>query len=84
VTLRKALGCILLVAAPIVSALGPASAGKDCVNWSVTAPVLGTRSGQRCSAELPPFFSQPFTDQQCGGVPPANTTFCVTLTIYTP
>ena len=83
-TLRKALAAVALVAAVPLSALGSASAGQDCVTYSVTAPFLGTRSGTRCTANLPYPFTQPFTDYQCGGVPPANTTFCITVTIYTP
>lgn len=75
---------MILAAAPIVAAFAPASAGRDCVSWTVTAPFIGTRQGTRCTANLPPPFTQPFTDSQCGGIPPANTSFCTTVTIYTP
>lgn len=82
--LRRAVGSVLLVAASIVSVFDVASAGQDCVTYSVTAPFLGTRSGTRCTANFPPPFTEPSSDSQCGGVPPANTSFCVTVTIYTP
>lgn len=81
---RSAIGAVILVAAPIMSVLSSASAGQDCVTYSVTGPVLGTRGATRCTPNLPPQLAQPFTDQQCGGIPPANTTFCVTVTVYTP
>jgi len=84
VDVRRALGAIVLMAAPIVSALGSASAGQDCATYSVTAPVLGTRTGTRCTTNLPPQLAQPITHQECGGVPPAKTTFCVTVTVYVP
>ena len=82
--LRSALACAVLIVAPIVAAAGVASAGQDCVTYSVVAPVAGTRTGTRCTPNLPPPLTQPFTDQQCGGLPPANTTVCVTVTVYTP
>ena len=81
---RTAIGAAVLTAATIVSTFGSASAGQDCVSYSVTAPVLGTRTGTRCTPNLPPPLTEPTTDNQCGGVPPANTTFCVTVTVYTP
>jgi hypothetical protein len=75
---------MLLAAAPVLSAAGVASAGRDCVTYSVSAPFLGTPHGTRCTANMPPPFTQAFTDSQCGGIPPANTSFCLTVTIYTP
>jgi hypothetical protein len=84
VRFRRAIGSILLVAGPVFAAFGSASAGADCAGYTVSAPVLGTRSGTRCTPNLPPPFTQPFTDNQCGGVPLAKTTFCVTVTVYTP
>lgn len=81
---RRVFACVLVVAAPIVSAFGSASAGKDCVTYTVTAPFLGTRTGTRCTSNLPPPFTQPFTDHQCTGVPPANISVCTTITVYTP
>jgi hypothetical protein len=82
--LRRAIACVVLVAAPMVASFGSASAGKDCVTYTVTAPFLGTRTGTRCTGNLPPPFTQPFTDDQCTGVPPAKTTVCTTITVYTP
>jgi hypothetical protein len=81
---RRALLIVLVVASLSTLMFGSASAGRDCVTWSVTAPFVGPRGGTRCTADLPSPFTQPFTDDQCGGVPPANTTFCTTVTIYTP
>jgi hypothetical protein len=83
VNIREAVLCLALIAAPVL-AVGTAHAGVDCVTYSVTGPVIGTRSGTRCTPNLPPPLTQPFSDQQCGGVPPANTTFCATVTVYTP
>jgi hypothetical protein len=81
---RRALFAILVVAALSTLAFGSASAGQDCVTWSVTGPFVGTRGGTSCTPNLPSPFTQPFTDHQCTGVPPANTTVCTTVTIYTP
>ena len=82
--IRLGIICAILAAASIAGTTGAAHAGQDCVTYSVTAPVLGTRTGTRCSPNLPALLSQPFTDGQCGGLPPADTTFCVTVTVYTP
>jgi len=81
---RRALFAILLVAILSTLVLGAASAGPDCVTYTVTAPFIGPRGRTTCTPNLPWPFTQPFTDDQCGGVPLANTTFCTTVTIYTP
>ena len=82
--IRLGLVCAVLAMGSIVAASGSAHAGADCVTYSVTAPAVGTRTGTRCSPTLPGLFSQPFTNDQCGGLPPAKTTFCLTVTVYTP
>ena len=69
----------MALAVALVAGLGVGSgvdAAPSCVDWSVTAPFVGTRSGQRC-VPLPNAFDFPVSIHNCRGIPPAGFTMCV-------
>lgn len=53
-----------------------ADAAPSCVDYSVTAPFVGTRSDRRC-VPLGNAFDFPVGFRVCQGVPPAGVTACV-------
>ena len=81
----KVLALALLLAAAIVAALAPAAARTTCANYSVTAPVIGTKSDTRCSPVLMPTnFTNPLGGGSCPSVPPAGLKVCVSATTHMP
>lgn len=78
---RITLVCVLLTLASLGIGMRAASGGKICVGYGVTAPIVGTRSGQRC---LPDPFSHTFTVDHCEAVPPFGVSACATVSVDTP
>lgn len=58
-----------------------AQAGNTCVSYSVTAPVIGTKSGSPC---VPTPFGQGITWYYCSGTPPIGEAHCVRVHAYLP
>jgi hypothetical protein len=77
--MRRAFG--LVSVALTLAIVTPASAGPDCVTYSVSAPIVGNRAGTRC---VPGVFTQPFSFGTCHTVPPIQTQACIDVTIHTP
>lgn len=68
----------MALAVALLAGLGVGSgveAAPSCVDWSVTAPFVGTRSGRRC-VPAGNAFDFPFSVHNCQGVPPAGVTVC--------
>jgi hypothetical protein len=77
---------MLALAVALTTALGigaSAHAGVECVNYQVTAPIVGTRSGSPC-VTLPPLFDFPFSFRNCQGVPPLGVSECVGVDLHLP
>jgi len=77
----------LLVAATLagsIAAGGLAVAGTsdECVSYSFTAPIVGTRQATKCSPPTP--FKGTLSGGNCQGVPPLNVAACVTFTLHLP
>jgi hypothetical protein len=68
-----------------VVSLSPAHAGTECVNYQVTAPIVGTRQGSRC-VPLPGQFDVPYSVQNCQGLPALGFSECagVDLNLFLP
>lgn len=73
-------GCAMLA---ILSAGGVSGATHTCASYSVTAPVVGTQAGTKCSP-VPTTYTHPFYIRYCGGVPPAGVAYCVIADLHTP
>jgi len=77
---------MLALAAVITTVLAAGTssrAGTECVNYQVTAPIIGTRSGAPC-VTLPPVFDFPFSLENCRGIPPLGVTVCVGVDLHLP
>jgi hypothetical protein len=75
---------LAFVAIATVLAIGTsAGADTECVNYQVTAPIIGTRSGSPC-VNLPPLFDFPFSFRDCRGNPPLGVSECVGVDLHLP
>ena len=80
--MKRLIVAVVVLASPWIPS---AQAGQDCVTYSVTAPVAGTRSDTRCvPVVLPSPFLSPFDTGNCKNVPPAGYSSCVSARVYTP
>ncbi len=76
----------LIVLAVLIGSLavqGFANAGgTPCVSYSVTAPIVGTHSGQKCPVPMPDPIDFPIRARNCGGIDPAGVSWCLEARIY--
>lgn len=69
---------IILLALLVLVTIGATSsvdADPSCVDYSITAPVAGTRFGRHC-VPLPSAFDFPVSFHHCQGAPPAGVIVC--------
>jgi len=60
-----------------------AKGASPCASYSVTAPLVGTKAGRQCSpVPLPTPFDTAIIHDDCGGVPPAGVSACLSGTVY--
>ena len=76
-----ALIAIVITFLALLGGLRMATAGQACVAYSVTAPIVGTRSGKPCVNEP---FTHPFDVHHCQTIPPAGVSVCATVSVDTP
>jgi hypothetical protein len=77
---------MLALAAAMTTALGigaSAHADTECVDYQVTAPIVGTRSGRPC-VTLGPLYDFPFSFHDCQGIPPLRVSECVGADLHLP
>ena len=80
---RMSLLAVCMVAAGMV--IAPAHAGTECVDYTLTAPIIGTRSGSPC-VTLPSRFDFPLAIHDCESFPPLGVSECLgaRLHLYLP
>ena len=80
---RASMLALAAVITTVLAAGTSSHAGTECADYSVTAPIVGTRSGSRC-VNLPPLFDFPFSLHNCQGVPPLGVTACAGVDLHLP
>ena len=80
--MRTPRAALAVAALAVMLVPGSSSAGKPCVAWNTTTPVVSNANGM-CSVVSDPFTTR-VTDTECFGVPPAGVSSCVTVVVYVP
>lgn len=82
--MRLRLVAVLLAGiAAVLGATSPVQGQPACVQYTVTAPFLGTRQGTRCVPE-PNAFDLTITVSNCQGIPPIGVSECLIVTVQLP
>lgn len=80
--MMKKLSALVLFAAIALGGVAIAGPSDECVSYTVTAPVVGTRQGTQCSP--PTHFGGTLSGGHCEGIPPAHVAACVTFVLHLP